>query len=928
MNFNQYQNDVIELNKGVHACLAAAGSGKTEVLTERLIRALKENVDPNKMLCLTFTNRAALSMQERVKSKLGEEFSDVFIGNTHALALNILQESRYYPFNYSLCTADVSGSLWKLSETLVIEKLNSILPQRLNEKDSQVPAEYFREWVAESPVEDFNSINAELFDKHKLKVEKLEFEHIQTNIQHSLDIQKIIIPNLKSDNFNKFNYQQIYGLLKPVYVDDIQSILEDAAPSYLEFVSEKIQTILETESLASKLVEKSLIIYITLFIASQYESIKKHLLLYDFDDALCDCMRIPSRLFEWVQIDECQDLSPIQWKLLSHHTSQSPHIIMFGDINQSIYRFLGASVEVTTNKLGNSIKELPINYRSPQNLVDFFSQYMKANFPNRFSFNVTSNKPPNDTALIWVERQSESEQMEVLYKHAKKLAQNGQSTAFLCSTNRDVQYLSDFLRKQEVEHFRVSQNDILTSKNALDFFAFIKAYSDGSDTLSWSRLLWNFGNVSNKTIDKAGAVLPPQIHALQIVSELSKRKAQLIDILSGKTIYEHMLRKFELAINKQYVYFDTETTGLNEYEDNVIQLAAVRLQNGMLKCEVDLYCLSNKSVGESAEIHKITDEIILEKGKEFNQQISKFFELTKGTPIIAHNLKFDLKMLHQNILRNNPNKLLDLESLESFCSLNIARRLFPNLKSHKLGDLLEQFELEGVNSHNALDDVKAGASLVEFIKKNLSSTTNEIDSFLNIHEGLFSRFKSKVSPFFDAFKKEFTDKDKMSLSHLFDFYFGYISDHNLYSLNTDNLDELRLKLINWSNKNIEAAPFDEYISSLNNKIQNLKESDLITESDLMVASTIHKAKGLEFDYVILPNIVDGKLPFFKISNMRAGEEKTKLMEEQKRLLYVAMTRAKKQLVIGTYTNYSGRDRLEIQKQCDFIQSILPMMRKV
>jgi len=103
----------------------------------------------------------------------------------------------------------------------------------------------------------------------------------------------------------------------------------------------------------------------------------------------------------------------------------------------------------------------------------------------------------------------------------------------------------------------------------------------------------------------------------------------------------------------------------------------------------------------------------------------------------------------------------------------------------------------------------------------------------------------------------------------------------------------------------------------------LKESDLITESDFMVASTIHKAKGLEFDYVILPSVVDGKIPFFSIGKMPQSAEKDMLMEEQKRLLYVAMTRAKKQLVIGTFQ----LSRYGKQTQCKFLEKLLPEMTK-
>ena len=58
--FNPEQQAIIDLNHGWHSCLASAGSGKTEILTERVYRAVQGGVDPKRMLCLTFTNRSAI----------------------------------------------------------------------------------------------------------------------------------------------------------------------------------------------------------------------------------------------------------------------------------------------------------------------------------------------------------------------------------------------------------------------------------------------------------------------------------------------------------------------------------------------------------------------------------------------------------------------------------------------------------------------------------------------------------------------------------------------------------------------------------------------------------------------------------------------------------------------------------------------------
>lgn len=85
MNFNTRQNKVINANESNILCLAAAGSGKTAVLTERVRRLVKEGCNPNLIACITFTNMAA----DEMKKRLGDYSNGVFIGTIHSLANNI-----------------------------------------------------------------------------------------------------------------------------------------------------------------------------------------------------------------------------------------------------------------------------------------------------------------------------------------------------------------------------------------------------------------------------------------------------------------------------------------------------------------------------------------------------------------------------------------------------------------------------------------------------------------------------------------------------------------------------------------------------------------------------------------------------------------------------------------------------------------------
>ncbi|HAU66292.1 MAG: UvrD/REP helicase [Candidatus Uhrbacteria bacterium GW2011_GWF2_39_13] len=94
----------------------------------------------------------------------------------------------------------------------------------------------------------------------------------------------------------------------------------------------------------------------------------------------------------------------------------------------------------------------------------------------------------------------------------------------------------------------------------------------------------------------------------------------------------------------------------------------------------------------------------------------------------------------------------------------------------------------------------------------------------------------------------------------------------------------------------------------------LREEDGISEEEKIVLSTIHQAKGLEWTAVFVMHLIDGKFP-----NERALEEEGGL-EEERRLFYVATTRARKQLFF-TYPITSGYDTLMLSQPSIFLQEL-------
>lgn len=199
---NKEQLEAVEHVDGPCLVMAGAGSGKTKVLTTRIINLIEEGINDYNILAITFTNKAAAEMRDRVRNMYGDVRS--FIGTFHSLGLRIIRE------NYELCglfnNFNIIDSDDVLSIIKKIMKNNNIDPKKFSpyairnkisfiknellsdaeldkffntEFDKMVKNIYFKyqSILAESNVVDFDDLLAKpviLFREHKDILEKYQ----------------------------------------------------------------------------------------------------------------------------------------------------------------------------------------------------------------------------------------------------------------------------------------------------------------------------------------------------------------------------------------------------------------------------------------------------------------------------------------------------------------------------------------------------------------------------------------------------------------------------------------------------------------------------------------------------------------------------------------------------------------------------------
>ncbi|WP_405311783.1 ATP-dependent helicase [Metamycoplasma faucium] len=498
---NQEQKNAVLYNEGPLRIIAGAGSGKTRVLTYKIAYLIDSlNVLPEKILALTFSNKAANEMKQRVFNLLSNNISNKIpiVSTFHSLCAKILRREIHnmnYPNDFQIIDELDQKAVLKVvySELGVSQSqftFNSILSYIQNQKNQLI-----------SP----SSIKENKENDIKTKIYKNYQEHLDK--AHTLDFDDLLL----------FTYNLLYD------------------PKY-ENISKKWQN-----------------------------------------------------MFSHILVDEFQDTSLLQYKILQKLCAKTNHITIVGDPDQTIYSWRNADINIIMNfdsdyKNTQTIK-LEQNYRSTKKILTAANSLIAHNKLRLDKKLFTENEIGNDVELFaGFNEEAEANWVAQKINELKKNRVQLKNIAILFRINSYSRAVEEALIKENTIYKLFGSIKFYQREEIKDALAYLRVIHDGSE-ISLLRIinkphrkigevaidkLLNFAKEHDLDLFKCLETKFNEIHnELKIHSETLKNIAKLINeirwarrALQSNPIHSTLK---EFMINR-INYFDEIKSSEEEYE--------------------------------------------------------------------------------------------------------------------------------------------------------------------------------------------------------------------------------------------------------------------------------------------------------------------------------------------------------------------------
>lgn len=193
-------------------------------------------------------------------------------------------------------------------------------------------------------------------------------------------------------------------------------------------------------------------------------------------------------------------------------------------------------------------------------------------------------------------------------------------------------------------------------------------------------------------------------------------------------------------IDTTYCVLDLETTGFSPVTEKITEIGIMKVKDGEVIDEFSCFVNPEKPIpARVVEVTNITDDMVKD-AETIDKVFPKLLKFIEGSVLVAHNAEFDIGFLKHNA------KILGYEFDFTYVdTLTLAKELFPDYKSYKLGRIAKNLGIEVEVAHRALDDVdttvKVFNIMIDMLKERGAKTIDDIDTYGTNEESKKEEFK-------------------------------------------------------------------------------------------------------------------------------------------------------------------------------------------
>lgn len=461
-NLNPSQRQAVSHYNGPLLVVAGAGSGKTRALTYRVANLIRTNrVDPENILAVTFTNKAAREMKDRIEKLLANQQAEAEYGKA-LTELPADQQTKLRSHIYHTITKHI----W-------MGTFHSLCSRILRYDIEKYQDEKGRQWKR----------NFSIFDESDAQTLVKQIVTKTLNLDDKrFDPRKVryIISNAKNKGWSPQEYQLAEPDYKGRVIADVYSRYQDAlaANNALDFddlILVPVQLLRQNEQLLNYWHKKF-----------------RHILVDEYQDT----NRTQSDLIRLLVTNGAEPKNFDQW--------QNRSIFIVGDVDQSIYSFRMADYTILLEfqeEFGDGLPDektrtmvkLEENYRSRSNILEVANHLIKNN-TERIDKVLRATREPGAPIVIW-RADNELEEAEFVagqihtLKRQHSEFEQGSNFAILYRTNAQSRSFEEMLMRFDIPYNVVGGLKFYDRKEIKDILAYLRTLANLYDSVSLKRII-------------------------------------------------------------------------------------------------------------------------------------------------------------------------------------------------------------------------------------------------------------------------------------------------------------------------------------------------------------------------------------------------------------------------------------------------------